>query len=129
MIWKAGKLVGLNVTVDHSPKGHLEIAEEGIEYTWENLMYYLLTVPIGKRKTAQQFMGQVRLALATNKGAHLSQEKIQCFFTRARDYIGTYHYLQDVACPDKQSSSKITTLSMKGIEKMKKIYHLHQGVE
>eukprot|EP00957_Ditylum_brightwellii_P196577 14978034-Ditylum_brightwellii.AAC.1 len=55
---KAGKLVGLNITVDSSPKGHPEVAGEGIEYTWANAKYYLQTIPIGKRKTAQQFMGQ-----------------------------------------------------------------------
>eukprot|EP00957_Ditylum_brightwellii_P041609 3151275-Ditylum_brightwellii.AAC.1 len=76
MTQKAGKLVGLNVTVDYSPKGHPEIAWEGIEYAWANAKYYLHTVPIGKRKIAQQFLAQVRLALATNQGACLSCNKI-----------------------------------------------------
>eukprot|EP00957_Ditylum_brightwellii_P078293 5952686-Ditylum_brightwellii.AAC.1 len=66
--------------VDRSPKGHLEIAGEGIEYTWANAKYYLRTV---------------RLALATNKGARLSCNKIQRFSARARDYIGGHHYLQN----------------------------------
>eukprot|EP00957_Ditylum_brightwellii_P190040 14467816-Ditylum_brightwellii.AAC.1 len=76
MTLKAGKLVGLNVMVDSSPKGYLEIAGEDIEYIWVNVKYYLSNVPIGKRKTAQQFMGQVRLSLTTNRGAHLSRNKI-----------------------------------------------------
>eukprot|EP00957_Ditylum_brightwellii_P094731 7214168-Ditylum_brightwellii.AAC.1 len=85
MTRKAGKLVGLNVTVDCSPKGHPEITGEGIEYTWANAKYYLRTVLIGKRKNAQQFLAQVRLALATNKGAYLSRNKIRHFSARARD--------------------------------------------
>eukprot|EP00957_Ditylum_brightwellii_P028493 2151085-Ditylum_brightwellii.AAC.1 len=129
MTQKAGKLVGLNVMVDCSPKYHPEISGEGIEYTWANAKYNLQTVPNGKRKTAQQFMGQVRLTMATNKGSYLSCNKIQRFSTRAKDYIRAYHYLQNLVCPAKQSSSKITNLSMKDIEKMKKIYCLHQGVE
>eukprot|EP00957_Ditylum_brightwellii_P146857 11179825-Ditylum_brightwellii.AAC.1 len=129
MTWKAGKLVGLNVMVRCSPKGYQEVAGEGIEYIWMNAKYYLHTDPIGKRKTAHQCMEQVKLALATNKGAHLSCNKIQCFSARAQDYIGAYHYLQNVPSPAKQSSSKITILSMKDIEKMKKIYLLYQSVE
>eukprot|EP00957_Ditylum_brightwellii_P204664 15340321-Ditylum_brightwellii.AAC.1 len=76
MTQKAGKLVGLNVMVDHSPKGHPKVSGGGIEYTLANAKYYLQTVPIGERKTAQQFMEQVKLTLATNKGAHLSRGKI-----------------------------------------------------
>eukprot|EP00957_Ditylum_brightwellii_P201236 15324705-Ditylum_brightwellii.AAC.1 len=87
------------------------------------------TVPIGESKTVQQFTGQIRLVLATTKGAHLSCDKIQYFSARARDYIGAYHHLQNVACPTKQSVSKITTLSMKDIKEMKKIYHLYRDVE
>eukprot|EP00957_Ditylum_brightwellii_P030374 2300807-Ditylum_brightwellii.AAC.1 len=75
MTQKTGELVGLNVTVDRSPKGHLEIPGEGIEYNLTNTKYYLRNVPIRKRKTAQQFMGQVRLALATNKGTYLMRNK------------------------------------------------------
>eukprot|EP00957_Ditylum_brightwellii_P061258 4648994-Ditylum_brightwellii.AAC.1 len=60
MTLKVDKLVGLNITVDHSSKGHLEVTGEGFEYTWEN----------------------VRLTLATNKGAHLSCDKIQHFSVR-----------------------------------------------
>eukprot|EP00957_Ditylum_brightwellii_P182682 13915036-Ditylum_brightwellii.AAC.1 len=129
MTCKSGKLVGLNVTVDCSPKDHPESTGECIEYNWANVKYYLRTVPIVKRKIVQQFMGQVRLALATSKGAHLSYKKIQHFSVRAQDCIGADHHLENVASPAKQLSFKITTLFMKDNEKMKKIYHLHQSVE
>eukprot|EP00957_Ditylum_brightwellii_P013577 1024188-Ditylum_brightwellii.AAC.1 len=129
MTGKTDKLVGLNVTVDHSPKVHPEIAGGGIACTYANAKYYLRIIPIGKRETAKQFMGQVRLALATNKGLYLSRNKIQHFSARVQDYIGAYHYPQNFASPVKRFSSKITTLSMKDIERMKKMYCLHRGVE
>ena len=130
MIRSAGKMIGLDVTVDRSPKGHPEVAGEGIEYTWANSKLYLRTVPISQRKTAQQFLQQVRLSLARSKGANLSKPKIRRFSARARDYIGAYHYLQNVApIKDKQSSTKMTSLSMKDIERMKRTYRSHRGVE
>eukprot|EP00957_Ditylum_brightwellii_P003136 238753-Ditylum_brightwellii.AAC.1 len=44
----------------------------------------------------------------------------------AHDDIGAYHYLKDVApIKDKQSSTKMTTLSTKDIERMKRTYQPH----
>eukprot|EP00957_Ditylum_brightwellii_P152422 11603423-Ditylum_brightwellii.AAC.1 len=54
MTQSAGKMIGLDVMVDHSPKGHPKVAGEGIEHTWVNSKLYLRTVPVLQRKTAQQ---------------------------------------------------------------------------
>eukprot|EP00957_Ditylum_brightwellii_P167764 12771434-Ditylum_brightwellii.AAC.1 len=71
-----GNNLGISVVVDRTPKGHPELAGEGIEYTWANSKLYLQNVPIGKRRTVEQFHNQVRLALSTNEGAKLTKPKI-----------------------------------------------------
>eukprot|EP00957_Ditylum_brightwellii_P136023 10372837-Ditylum_brightwellii.AAC.1 len=68
MTQKAGKLVGLNVTVDRSPKGHPEIAGEGIDYTWASAKYYLHTVPNRKRKLHSSFWYRLDLHWQQTKG-------------------------------------------------------------
>jgi hypothetical protein len=40
-----GKKLDLNITLDRSPKGHPEVAGEGIEYAWANSKIYLRQVP------------------------------------------------------------------------------------
>jgi hypothetical protein len=47
----AGRNLGISIMIDRSPKGHPEVAGEGIEYTWACAKFYLRTVPVGKRKT------------------------------------------------------------------------------
>eukprot|EP00957_Ditylum_brightwellii_P094713 7212731-Ditylum_brightwellii.AAC.1 len=63
-----GEDLGVSVAVDCTPKGHPNLAGEGIEYTWVNLNIFLCCMPIGKRKTVEQFQKQVRLVLSTSKG-------------------------------------------------------------
>eukprot|EP00957_Ditylum_brightwellii_P087998 6701853-Ditylum_brightwellii.AAC.1 len=46
MTQSAGKMIGLDVMVDHSLKGHPKVAQEGIEYTWANSKLYLRTLPV-----------------------------------------------------------------------------------
>eukprot|EP00957_Ditylum_brightwellii_P175450 13356884-Ditylum_brightwellii.AAC.1 len=53
-----GENLGVSVAVDCTPKGHSELAGEGIEYTWANSKIFLCRVPIGKRKTVEQFHKQ-----------------------------------------------------------------------
>eukprot|EP00957_Ditylum_brightwellii_P164368 12513344-Ditylum_brightwellii.AAC.1 len=64
----------VSVVVDCMPKGHPELAGEGIEYTWANSKIFCCRVPIGKRKTVEQFHKQIRLALSTGKGEHLNSK-------------------------------------------------------
>ena len=131
----AGKNLGINVTIDRSPKGHPEVAGEGIEYTWANAKFFLRTVPLEKRRSVEQFKQQVRLALSRDKGAMLSQEKIIRFSARARDYIAAYHHLHKASQPKTKDntasphSTTLTTLKMKDIERMKRTYRSHRGVE
>eukprot|EP00957_Ditylum_brightwellii_P044730 3391929-Ditylum_brightwellii.AAC.1 len=122
----AGRNLGISVTIDRSPKGHPEVAGEGIKYTWVCAKFYMRTVPVGKRKTAVQFWREVRLSLSTTECAILNCNKIRKFAARARDYISTYHLLHSASA----NRSKVTTpLQMTDIEKMKKLYHFHHGVE
>eukprot|EP00957_Ditylum_brightwellii_P115451 8805798-Ditylum_brightwellii.AAC.1 len=67
-----GENLGVSVVVDHTPKGHPELAGEDIEYTWVNSKIFLCRVPIAKMKTVEQFHKQIRLALSTSKGANLN---------------------------------------------------------
>eukprot|EP00957_Ditylum_brightwellii_P150835 11485357-Ditylum_brightwellii.AAC.2 len=47
--------LGLNLTLDFSPKCNPEIAGEGIEYVWVSSKNYLRGVPLGKRRNVKQF--------------------------------------------------------------------------
>eukprot|EP00957_Ditylum_brightwellii_P069055 5241678-Ditylum_brightwellii.AAC.1 len=122
----AGWNLGMSITIDRSPKGHPEVAGEGIKYTWVCAKFYMRTVPVGKRKTAAQFWREVRLSLSTTGGATLNYNKICKFAARARNYISTYHLLHNTSA----NHSKVTTpLQMTGIKKMKKSCCSHCRVE
>eukprot|EP00957_Ditylum_brightwellii_P044261 3357797-Ditylum_brightwellii.AAC.1 len=58
---RIGTPLGMNVTVDQSPKGHPEVAGEGIEYTWSNSKIYLRSVLLDNRRTKAQFLDAVKL--------------------------------------------------------------------
>eukprot|EP00957_Ditylum_brightwellii_P195334 14882440-Ditylum_brightwellii.AAC.1 len=45
--------LGINVTVEQTPKCNLELAGEGIEYTWANSKIYLRGIPLKSRKSAR----------------------------------------------------------------------------
>eukprot|EP00957_Ditylum_brightwellii_P120040 9160373-Ditylum_brightwellii.AAC.1 len=113
----AGRNLGVSITIERSPKGHPEVAGEGVEYMWACVKFYMRTVPVGKRKTAAQFRREVILSLSTTEGATLNCNKNFKFATRARDYISTYRLLHSAST----NHSKVTTpLQMTNIEKMKK---------
>eukprot|EP00957_Ditylum_brightwellii_P161394 12288930-Ditylum_brightwellii.AAC.1 len=58
---RIGTSLGMNVTADRSPKGHPEVAGEGIEYTWANSNIYLRSVLLYNRRTKAQFLDTVKL--------------------------------------------------------------------
>ena len=128
---QVGENLGVSVVVDRTPKGHPELAGEGIEYTWANSKIFLRRVPIGKRKTVDQFHKQVKLALSTSKGANLNKNKICKFAARARDFIAAYHLLSPPTSypQEDQVHQAPQKLTMSDIEKGRKKYRSHRGVE
>ena len=78
-------------------------------------------------------MDQVRLALSQSEGAMLKRQKIRKFLGRARDFIIAYQLLHneiaDSSSKHGHLPSKVNTLTMRDIEKMRKHYRSHRGVE
>ena len=126
---RIGTSRGMNVTVDRSPKGHPEVAGEGIEYTWANSKIYLRSVPLDNRRTKAQFLDAVRLSISRDSGAQLSRPKISKFSGRARDFIAAYYLLHNQNKTDLSVKPTVATLAKKDIEKFRKKYRSHRGVE
>jgi hypothetical protein len=126
---RIGTSRGMSVTVDRSPKGHPEVAGEGIEYTWANSKIYLRSVPLDNRRTKAQFLDAVRLSISRDSGAQLSRTKISKFAGRARDFIAAYYLLHNQNKKDSSVKPTVATLAKKDIEKTRKKYRGHRGVE
>jgi len=126
---RIGTSRGMNVTVDRSPKGHPEVAGEGIEYTWANSKIYLRSVPLDNRRTKTQFLDAVRLSISRDSGAQLSRTKVSKFSGRARDFIAAYYLLHNQNKTGLSVKPTVATLAKKDIEKTRKKYRAHRGVE
>ena len=121
-----GIKLGLNITVDQSPKCHPEVAGEGIEYTWAQSKIYLRRLPLSKRKTKDQFRKQLDLALSEKEGACLNREFVRKTSARARDYIVAYYNLHFAS--DNKDKPLYCRLEKSDIEKMRRTYQCHRSI-
>eukprot|EP00957_Ditylum_brightwellii_P211282 15365997-Ditylum_brightwellii.AAC.1 len=107
----------------------LKFLGEGIKYTWANSKKYLRGVPLEKRRNKAQFLDTAKLANSRDVGAELSKMKISKFSGHARDFIPAYHLLQNKNKNGSSVQRTVATLSKKDIEKTRKKYQSHRGVE
>ena len=84
----------LGVTVDLTPKFHAELAGEGIEYNWAHAKSYYRRVPVSRKKGRENFKALVREC--TSPAMVLTKGRVQKFAARARAYICTYFYLEQI---------------------------------
>jgi hypothetical protein len=71
----------------------------------------------------------VKLAISRESGARLSRRKVSIFSGCARDFIAAYDLLHNTNQNDSSLQPIVATLAKKDIEKTRKKYQSHQGVE
>eukprot|EP00957_Ditylum_brightwellii_P130398 9947314-Ditylum_brightwellii.AAC.1 len=101
-----GAKFGMSVIVDRSSKCHQEIADKGIKYTLAYAKIYLRGVPLETRKNKGQFHDTI-----------------------ARDFIAAYHILDSDKRKQTSRNATVVSLSKMDIEKTRKRYRRHHGVE
>ena len=84
------KLSTLGVQVHRSPKCHLELAGEGIEYSWGHAKNYYQRLPLHVKRKKENFYQSVQSAMAQNR---LITEVVINFARRARGYLCAYYAL------------------------------------
>eukprot|EP00957_Ditylum_brightwellii_P045722 3468991-Ditylum_brightwellii.AAC.1 len=92
--------LGINVTVECTPKCHQELAGEGIKW-----------------------------AVSRDEGTMLNREKVRKFSARARDFIVAYHILEQKCVGESASSLNVLSLTKADIERIRKKYRSHWGAE
>ena len=65
-------------------------------------------MPINKRRSIEQFINHVRLALNDDDGAKSSKVKVRNISARASDYIAAYHILAQTKTNDENIGTKST---------------------
>eukprot|EP00957_Ditylum_brightwellii_P008758 664009-Ditylum_brightwellii.AAC.1 len=89
--------LGINVSVECTPKCHPELSGRGIGYTWANSKIYPRGVPLKSRKAC------------------------------ARDFIVTYHILEQKGVGKSASGLNVLSFAKAGIERSRKKYRSQMG--
>lgn len=129
---------------ERSPKFHCELAGEGIEYDWAFCKAKYRCRPLAEKRSRASFQTLVR-ELTSHDGVPVAKTKRSS--ARARSYISGYyniHYNNRSLLREETTASALTDLdvvpsepwkpapgeviSMDLIEKIKKQYHSHRGV-
>ena len=87
----------LGVEVDWLKKCHLELASEGIEYSWGHAKLFYRHAQLSKKKGKDNFQNLVADCLSTDEGEAkgcLTPEMVGKFSRRARHYILAYFYME-----------------------------------
>ena len=118
-----GQKLGMEITIDRTPKCHPEVAGIGIEYTWAQCKIYMRNISWKLKKKKKDFHNYVRLSIARDEGAMLTTKRIRKFVARARDYIAAY-------CIISNGNNKVLTrITKRDIDKMRKAYRTHRSIE
>jgi hypothetical protein len=126
----------MGVNIDRTPKCHLELAGEGVEYTWALAKLYYRNAPIHRKRRKESFRLLVNECLCTS--GNLKIDKVQKCSRRARDYIVAYKAIKVIQ--NKKNINKKTNhgselkhdkktfeVNYHLIEKAMKLYKTHQN--
>ena len=81
--------------MDLTPKFHAELAGEGIEYNWAHAKSYYRRVPVSRKEGRENFKALV-VRECTSPAMIFTKGRVQKFAARARAYICTYFYLEQI---------------------------------
>jgi hypothetical protein len=93
----------LGVTVQLTPKFHVKLAGEGVEYSWAHAKAFYRCVPVSRKRGRENVKDLVKEC--TSPVTVLTKDRIEKFASRACAHIScTYHHLEQV-----QSAPAVTS--------------------
>ena len=114
----------LNIKVIRTPKGHAEVAGEGVEYTWGGSKNTYRLFPRNKKCNKETFMASVREVLSRD---HLDVVKIRKYARRARSYILAYYGLDHDLGRDSALCAELEgENTLPKIEKLQRRFRTHR---
>ena len=112
------------VHVMRTPKGHSEVAGEGIEYAWGNTKNNYRRLPMKDKSSKEKFMNSVRKVLSRDK---LTNRLIRLFARKARAYTCAYYAFDNELLKDSAVMLGISGEdTLPHIEKLQKTFKTHR---
>ena len=111
------------ITVNRTPKCHIELAGEGIEYSWGCANIFYKRLPLDENKGKDNFR---QIFKKSTEKENLTTYQIRMFSRRAREYIVAYkllHHEQNAAGVNMDLQTNIT---VNKIDHMVKYYKMHR---
>ncbi len=105
----------MGVTINHTPKCHCKLADEGKEYSWAASKNKYRRFPVSQKKGKDQFRKLVSECLSREV---VTKSLVQEFSRWARPHICAYHALHEQQQSSSYSATEEITAPL--IEKLKK---------